>query len=420
MDEEIDLQRYILLLIKSWKWIAGVTILFAVVAALGSFFVLPPTYEARALAVITQPRYLLTFDSRFQTERNTDLDFYKPVAQLAKTDDIIQALYDAWASQGGDPEIDIKALDQMTKVEGNSSTSSVELVVTTDDPEIAAQIVNLWAEIFVQKANDIYDENLDDIGTIKKQVTQARTERGIAQKELIAFESQNELAIFRSRLLTQQSLYDRYLADQSTIEQTLQNLGVFQEQLAELPANQAIPFDIELTALLLQLKAYHLDGTVPQIQIDSQASDSSRTVHELSLYLSQMSQALEQKSSDIDLLLDPLQSEILLLQGQIKELETISELLTQDYQVASDSYLTLSRKLAETQISSQITEGTVKLASGANVPYESVGPRKMVTTLIAAVVGMMVSIFGIFAYDFWINLPKEPQEAAAQQKPAKT
>ena len=419
MDEEIDLQRYILLLIQSWKWIAGFTILFAVVAALVSFFVLPPTYEARALAVIIQPRYSLTFDTRFQTDTNTDLDFYKPVAQLAKTDDLMQTLYDAWISQGGDSEINPEDLEKMTVVEGNTSTNSVELVVTSSDPEIAAQIVNLWAEIFVQKANEIYGENLESTEAIQIQFAQAETGRETAQKDLIDFESQNELTIFGSRLSTRQSLYNRYLADQSNIEQTLQDLGIFQEQLAELPANQEIPFDTELTALLLQLRAYNLEQAIPQIQIDSQSSSSPRTVRELSLYLSQMSQVLEQKSRDINLLLDPLQSEILLLQGQIKELETTSERLQQDYQVASESYVTLARKLAETQISSQISEGTVKLASGANIPREPIGPRKIINTLVAAVVGMMVSIFGIFAYDFWINLPKEPQEIPAHHKPAK-
>ena len=419
MDEEIDLQRYILLLIQSWKWIAGVTILFAVVAALVSFFVLPPTYEAKALAVIIQPRYSLNFDSRFQTDTNTDLDFYKPVAQLAETDDLMQALYDAWISQGGDSEINLEDLDKMTEVEGSTSTNSVALVVTSSDPESAAQMVNLWAEIFVRKANEIYGEDVENAEALQTQFAQAETERETAQKDLIDFESQNELTIFRSRLSTHQSSYNRYLADQSNIEQTLQDLGIFQEQLAELPASQEIPFDTELTALLLQLRAYNLDQAIPQIQIDSQSSSSPRTVQELSLYLSHMSQVLEQKSLDINLLLDPLQSEILLLQGQIKELETTSERLQQDYQVASDSYLTLARKLAETQISSQISEGTVKLASGANVPREPIGPRKIINTLIAAVVGMMVSIFGIFAYDFWKNLPKDPQEIAAHHKPAK-
>ena len=423
MDEEIDLQKYILLLINSWKWIAGITILFAIVAALVSLFVLSPSYEARAFIVITQPRYSLTFDQKFQTDTNTDLNFYKPVAQIAETDELMQTLFDAWVGQGGNSGITVEKLRSMTTVETTSTTNALELVVTAAEAEVASKLVNLWAELFVQKANEIFGENVEGTDAIQTQFAQVVTGRESAQQALIEFEAGNELNIARANLNNKQSRYNQYLADQTKINQTLQDVETFSTQLADLPANQAVSFDVELAALLLQLKAYNLDASFTQVQIDAQPSETPRTARELTTQLEQMREALNAKSAEISLQLVPLESEILLLQGQIKELETTGERLQQDYQVASDSYITLARKLEETQISSQISGETVQLASGAIVPQEPVGPRKTINTLVGAAIGFFGAIFGIFAYDFWKNLPKESDEAsqedALQGKPVK-
>jgi len=48
IEEEIDLREYVLILLKYWKWIAGLTLIAAVVALIVSLL-LPPTYEATAL-----------------------------------------------------------------------------------------------------------------------------------------------------------------------------------------------------------------------------------------------------------------------------------------------------------------------------------------------------------------------------------
>jgi uncharacterized protein involved in exopolysaccharide biosynthesis len=65
MEEEIDLRQYITVLMRRWYWIAGLALAAAVVA-FGVSSILPPTYEATALVVVTQPRYLFQFDSRVQ------------------------------------------------------------------------------------------------------------------------------------------------------------------------------------------------------------------------------------------------------------------------------------------------------------------------------------------------------------------
>ena len=66
MEEEIDLRQYVEVLIRHWGWIAGLA-LVAAAAALGVSFLIPPTYEATALVAVTEPRYVMRFDPRFET-----------------------------------------------------------------------------------------------------------------------------------------------------------------------------------------------------------------------------------------------------------------------------------------------------------------------------------------------------------------
>ena len=63
MEDEIDLRQYIVPLLKNWQWIAAVTLVGAAIAAVLSFFVIKPSYEATALIVVRPPLYTLSLDS---------------------------------------------------------------------------------------------------------------------------------------------------------------------------------------------------------------------------------------------------------------------------------------------------------------------------------------------------------------------
>ena len=90
MEEEIDLRQYVEVLIRSWGWIAGLA-LVAAAAALGVSFLIPPTYEATALVAVTEPRYVMRFDPRFETV-NSVQPAYQAYPELAASDDLLQDL----------------------------------------------------------------------------------------------------------------------------------------------------------------------------------------------------------------------------------------------------------------------------------------------------------------------------------------
>src|SRR5687768_10655713 len=121
---------------------------------------LPPTYEAAALVAVTEPRYLLQFDPRFQTVNDI-----QPAAQaypeLAVSDDVLSELL-----AGVTPRpANIETLGQLRKIvtaEPGADPSLVRLVVRSQDAEEAARLANTWAELFVVRADKLYSGQTED------------------------------------------------------------------------------------------------------------------------------------------------------------------------------------------------------------------------------------------------------------------
>jgi len=55
----------------------------------------------------------------------------------------------------------------------------------------------------------------------------------------------------------------------------------------------------------------------------------------------------------------------------------------------------------EARIAAQDESGEVRLASYAAVPSRPVGPRKLLNTAVAGVLGLFVGVFGAFAVEYW-------------------
>src|SRR3989304_3409039 len=97
MEDEIDLRKYFGVLVRRWKWVVA----FAVIAAGAVLIVssiVPPTYQATALVIVTGPRYQLQFDPRIQNL--TDLQQpYKAFPELALNDDLVRQVIDGLGSK---------------------------------------------------------------------------------------------------------------------------------------------------------------------------------------------------------------------------------------------------------------------------------------------------------------------------------
>lgn len=399
MDDEIDLRRYIVLFVKKWKLILGVALLFGMVAFVWTRFVLSPIYEVRSLVVVTEPRYDLNFDPRFRTETGTELDFYRPLNSLAVSDEMLENVLNSLEKEDINSEITLDILRSMLSVDSEGVTELIELAVTGQDPRDITVIANKWAELFVIQANQLYGEG-DDQNSLELQVSEANTDLQAAETALINFQSENDQLALNTEILSLETTYTELFNSRGLITETTLDIASFIEQLQTLQQSDPLSPQDETTLLLLQLKAFNVYQEGVQVAVGGQDT-SGKTVREAVEYLQALQTTLSTKSADIEEQLGPLTERLFIIQTSVKNLETTDLRLMQEYNLASETYLTLSRKVDETRISAQVSSGTIKLASRPSVPLNPVAPSATVNTLIALILGGVTGIVWVLAGDFW-------------------
>jgi succinoglycan biosynthesis transport protein ExoP len=429
MEEEIDLRAYVLVLLKYWKWILGTTVAAAVVALVVSFL-LPPTYEATALVIIRQPQYMMQFDPRF--EILTQQPAYKAYPDLARGDEVLEALFARLNPRPAEIET-LRDLQERVEAKAGTDPSVVRLTVRARDPQEAARIANLWAELFVAHANRVYGASDEELQQLEGQLAQAQAELEAAEQALIEFQARNQASILDARLDSLKSDQAHYLADQRAITYILQDIQALREQLARQPDERPASLADDLTTLFLQIKAFNAQASAPtqlpglegqgtivqasapiQLQVNSAESLSNKSIGETMALLDDMAGVLEAKSAEIGQRLEELQPQILSLQKQLQEIYTESDRLTRQQDLAKETYTALARKVEETRIAVQGVQSTARLGSRAAVPEKPAGPRKLFNTAVAGALGLMLSVFGAFGVEWWRSGTEERRSGGAE------
>lgn len=444
MEEEIDLREYVLVLLRYWKWIVGGAAIAAVVALVVSFL-LPPTYEATALVAVTKPRYVMQFDPRFETLNDIQPN-YKAYPELAASDEILQELLGALNPLPEDIET-LQDLQKKVEAESGADPSIVRLTVRHRDPQEAARIANAWAELFVERANELYGgQGEAEVQFFEAQLERAEAELEAAEQALIAFQARNRAAILQNQLNSYKQTQADYLADQRTIAYITQDIKGLQEQLAGQPADRPVSLADQLTSLFLQIEAFNPQTSTPiqlqdtdengtpyrecyfnaqtfipidfnaqtsmpiHLQVDSATALSERSLSEQIAFLDDLVRVLEEKSAEIDNRLAELEPQILALQQELQEVRTEEERLTRARDVARETYMTLARKAEEARIAAEDASGEVRLASRAAVPQKPASPRKLLNTAVAGALALMVGVFWAFFAEWWRQGRDEEEE----------
>lgn len=398
MEEEIDLRRHVETLLRHWLWIVGATIGTAVIALVISLL-LPPTYEATALVVVTKPQYVMNFDERLETTSNTQ-PAYKAYPELAVSGDVLDALWQILAPQLPDLET-AQDLQERLTAEAGADPSLIRLVVKAKTPEEAAHIANTWAGIFVRQANLIYGRGPEQLAFFETQLQQSQTELEAAEAALIAFQGKNQVEILKNRLDSTRQTQADYLREQRSITYIVQDIQSLRAQLAGQSSGYTTSLADQMTALFLQIKAFDAQASAPiQLQINSPEALSGKSTAEQIAFLDDLVKVLEERSAEGEQRLAEVEPQILTLQQQVQQATIELDHLTRARDVARETYMTLARKVEEARIAAE-EGGNVLLASQAALPERPVGPRKMVNTVAAGALGLMISIVVVLAMAWW-------------------
>ncbi|MEW5958063.1 MAG: Wzz/FepE/Etk N-terminal domain-containing protein [Chloroflexota bacterium] len=412
MEEEIDLRQYVMVLIKYRYWILGLAIVAAVIAfAISSFT--PAAYEATALVTATQSRYELQFDPRFRNVPDSAIQSllesqYLTYPTLATSDDLLQQV-------AGKVDLPMSELKTAIKAQTENAPNLLALTVKSQNPEAAAAIANTWAELFVAKANSLYGSKGELAQFMQQQqiVAQSLAEADAALTTFRAESglgfnspgvntstndgdgnsntgSSNSRSLIELRLQSKNNLMTTYETELARLRQRQRELELLQETAAGTSP-------VLMAGLLSEMINAGVVEEAQPYQIKLEAIDPVTG-------LAAMAKVFESRTRAIEVELGNLNAEILTLQAELAGKREKLEQLMRDRDVKAEAYAVISRKVQEAQIdasSEGSSTGKVQIASRAAAPTSPISAGRVRNTAVAGVLGLMIGVFGAFAWEWW-------------------
>lgn len=438
-EDEISLKELIMVLLDGKKIIALVTAMSIVLAALVSFYVLDPTYESKTILLVSNASSKpVTVDGSGTSVENLvntlsanipqTITTYKE--QMLTTDMMTRVIEKLDLGETYSPG----GLKSLITVSNIKDTNLLDVTVTTGDPNLSASIANTLAEEYtdfiaqmnsqrLSKSSEFLKEKVDE----EKQKLDAALE---VYKEFLAqspgtSEIQAEISSKSSRLNALKSELDalltNYERDKLSVDNSiklkkneLENVQTLLNSTDQfIVQKQSVLQDNTATAVVNSTgtsSTEALDIVLENETINDNYMDLQRLLNRAKVDL----QSLEQKKQNLKITFDAtktlIESEIESLTQSLESLKVeyaeksnAEKLIQKDVQRAESSYDQFVKSYEETRVaeSADIGKSTILINSKAVANEKPVGPRKMLNMAIAAVLGLMVSVFYVFFKHYW-------------------
>jgi capsular polysaccharide biosynthesis protein len=419
MEEEISLRELIEILLKG-KWIiVAVTAVAVLISGVLSFFVLEPTYEARATMLVVQPkieaansdngvlsRYLQSITESTQLSLDTYVNLVKNPALLDRVRNRLEL----------DPyEYTIRKMGDIIKVSTPEKTNLIEIVITHTDPELAATMANTLAEEFVEFIDEQSKERVNQsIVVLEQQLASEEEKMNAALDAYTNFLSESRGVAHveqtynaKVALLTQ---FQTLLAQTKVaLDTTKAGLAAGEKELANLS-----PVVITEKSLLEDdlMRVYVSDTTgeslsqLAGLRMESQeVNDAYIALLELVNMDRMAVKQLENKLVSLEDAIGQTAREIETLQIELAEKKAVEERLLNKLKDTKRTYDRLVQKYDEALIASAIdsADAQINLMAPAWVPVSPVGPRKMLNLAVAGMLGVMLGSFIALFRHYWYS-----------------
>ena len=403
MDETVDLRPSIEALLRRWWVIVGAVLGGILLAVLLHFT--QSNYRATALVAVTDPTQRLQFDTRIVNTLDLDI-LLQAYPELATSDSVMLLLLNQ-AGELSDGTINsLTQLHGMADVETGADARLLRLIVSNEDPQLAADLANTWADIFVSVVDTIYRGEGGDVAFFSDQLAQTNSQLQAAEAALVNFQSGSRMGIVDNELLSLTTMQASYLADQRRLSLALDDIRALRGQIAA-GTGDVVTLADQLTALMLQMQVYDKPSATPeasdglQLQINPQANLTTGQRAEQLTLLDNLAQATETSLSEIDVRLLALEPRIFELQREKEDIFHQYEELTRNRDIAAETYTTLARKIDEVRIQADDAGAGLRVASRAAPPAQPARSNLLITAAIGAVVGLFLAAAALIAITWW-------------------
>ena len=399
-EEEIDLREYINVLLKRKGIIILIFLIAVITAAIVSYFIIEPVYQANTVIMVSKPKIGNSIVSEPSLE-----DYKNLITDNVLEEELIQKL------NLNKPPLELTPydLDQMLTVELPMGTNLIKMNLQASEPKLTKDIINTWATLFVEKNKRLY---FDEVKMAKTDI-----EEKLKLTEQDFFEIEEKLMKFNET--------DNVKTIEDEIEYKAIKILTFKSRLIDIQLSlekekakkEQIITEINKQEKVLKLNKSIVDDQFFQ-QLISNITDANLKIDNLT-YISEvtnpiyynLAQQLISTNISINSLIaeeDQLKKNINdfnasleNLKKELTEKKLILAQLNREYSAKEKLYNIFYKQAEEIGLTETAEEDLLKIASLAYEPKSPIKPNKKLNILIAGVLGLFVGIFAAFFLEFW-------------------
>jgi len=407
-EEEIDLREYINVLLKRKGIIILIFLIAVVTAAVASYFVLKPVYEASAILMISKPKYQVELEPRIQTQFTPEISL-ATYESLIKDIEIEEEVIKRLNLDQPPYELTPDNLREMVTIESIKNTNLIKMSLQAGDPKLVKDIANVWAALFVEKNKDFnLQESKEAQGFIEEQLIISKQNFFNIEEEIQKFNETYKIEILENEIKGKAAKVLNYELRLDDIKLSLEKEKAKREQfVVELDEQDKI---LKLNKSIVDDQFFHqLVSNI--IKDDLGAINLAYVSEEINPIYYNFAQQLISTEVSISSLqaeekqlkenIDDFNLKLETLRKKLANIKLTQSRLEREYNTAKGVYDVLSQKAKEVKIAVAIESGLVKIASLAYEPKYPIKPNKKLNILIAGVLGLFVGIFVAFFLEFW-------------------
>lgn len=222
-DDEIDLRRYLAVLVAWWREIALLTVLITALAAGAAWLWQsrqPALYAASTDVVIARLTSRIALDERITTSEETQqggvASWRASLVQLAQSPAIADAVFAELgdrlpAGWSGQELLGKVTVDNPAGPDPRTYSDIIRITVKTGNPTQSALVANAWAGYFVDHVNQVYGQvPADTLAVVQSELENAQAVYLQAEEALQAFIAESQADRLQQQIHEKQALRQNF------------------------------------------------------------------------------------------------------------------------------------------------------------------------------------------------------------------
>lgn len=401
------MREYINVLLKRKGIIILIFLIVVITAAIVSYFVLQPVYEANVVIAVSKPKIKNSLVDEISLEEYKNL-----IKDIEIEEELIQKL------NLDKPPIEVTPydLERMITLELPKGTNLIKMNLQFEDPKFTKDIINTWATLFAEKNKRLYFDEVkkakigvedklkfaeQDFFEIEEEVMKFNETDNVETIEGEIEYKTTKILDFKSRLIDIQLSLEKEKAKKEQI------ITEINEQEKVLKLNRLI-IDNQFFRQLISnitdddLKIANLTYVSEEVNpiyynLAQQLISTNISINSLEAEENQ----LKKNINDFNISLEDLNISLEDLKEESTEKKLILTRLNREYSAKEKLYNNLYKQAEEIRLTETAEADLLKIVSLAHEPREPIKPNRKLNILIAGVLGLFVGIFVAFFLEFW-------------------